>query len=45
MAFDCLDAPIKRVCAANFPIAGGYMEQHVLPQSAQIKAAIEEVVA
>jgi pyruvate dehydrogenase E1 component beta subunit len=44
MAFDSLDAPIKRVCAANFPIAGGYMEQHILPQSAQIKAAIEEVV-
>jgi pyruvate dehydrogenase E1 component beta subunit len=45
MAFDSLDAPIKRVCAANFPIAGGYMEQHILPQPAQIKAAIEEVVA
>jgi pyruvate/2-oxoglutarate/acetoin dehydrogenase E1 component len=43
--FDLLDAPIKRVCAANYPIAGGFMEQHILPQSAQIKKAIEEAVA
>ena len=44
-AFDSLDAPIKRVCAANYPIAGGFMEQHVLPQPADIRKAIEEVVA
>jgi len=44
-AFDSLDAPIRRVAAANFPIAGGYMEQHVLPQQRDIVAAIEEVIA
>jgi pyruvate dehydrogenase E1 component beta subunit len=44
-AFDSLDAPIKRVCAANYPIAGGHMEKHILPQPAQIKAAIEAVMA
>jgi acetoin:2,6-dichlorophenolindophenol oxidoreductase subunit beta len=44
-AFDYLDAPIKRICAANYPIAGGHMEQHVLPKQEQIKQAIEEIVA
>jgi len=43
--FDLLDAPIKRVCARNFPIPGGYMEEHVLPNTEKIKAAIEEVMA
>ena len=43
--FDLLDAPIQRVCAANYPIAGGYMEQYVLPGKAKIRAAIEKVVA
>jgi pyruvate dehydrogenase E1 component beta subunit len=43
--FDLLDAPIKRVCARNYPIPGGYMEAHVLPNTEKIKAAIEEVVA
>jgi len=43
-AFDSLDAPIKRVGAANLPIAGGYMEQYVLPQPKDIVAAIEAVM-
>ena len=42
-AFDSLDAPIQRIAAANLPIAGGYMEQHVLPQPNDIVAAIEMV--
>jgi len=44
-AFDSLDAPIQRVAAANLPIAGGYMEQYVLPQPNDIVAAIEAVMA
>jgi pyruvate dehydrogenase E1 component beta subunit len=44
-AFDSLDAPIERVGAANTPIAGGYMEQYVLPQQKDIVAAIEKVTA
>jgi pyruvate dehydrogenase E1 component beta subunit len=43
-AFDSLDAPIQRVGAANLPIAGGYMEQYVLPQPKDIRAAIEAVM-
>jgi pyruvate/2-oxoglutarate/acetoin dehydrogenase E1 component len=43
--FDSLDAPVKRVCAANFPIPGGYMEQHVLPSAKKVEAAIEAVMA
>ena len=43
-AFDSLDAPIKRVCAANYPIAGGYIEQHILPNAAKLSAAIREVM-
>jgi len=43
--FSLLDAPVRRVCAANSPIAGGYMEQHVLPSQEKIKAAIQQVVA
>jgi len=43
-AFDSLDAPIERVGAANMPIAGGYMEQYVLPQPKDIVAAIETVI-
>jgi pyruvate/2-oxoglutarate/acetoin dehydrogenase E1 component len=43
--FDFLDAPVARVCAANSPIPGGYMEQYVLPSPAKIKAAIEQVMA
>jgi pyruvate dehydrogenase E1 component beta subunit len=44
-AFDYLDAPIKRVCAANYPIAGGYMEELCLPQPRQIVEAIETMMA
>jgi pyruvate dehydrogenase E1 component beta subunit len=43
-AFDSLDAPIQRVGAANLPIAGGYMEQYVLPQPKDIRAAVEAVM-
>ena len=44
-AFDSLDAPIQRVAAANMPIAGGYMEQYVLPKQQDIVNAIEAVMA
>ena len=40
-AFDWLDAPVARVCAANSPIAGAAMEKHVIPQLPQVIAAIE----
>jgi len=43
-AFDSLDAPIQRVAAANMPIAGGYMEQFVLPKQKDIVDAIETVM-
>jgi len=42
-AFDSLDAPIQRVGAADLPIAGGLMEQYVLPQPKDIVDAIEAV--
>ncbi len=42
-AFDYLDAPVQRVCAANMPIPGGSLEQHALPDVRQILAAIEAV--
>jgi pyruvate/2-oxoglutarate/acetoin dehydrogenase E1 component len=44
MGFDYLDAPIKRVAAANCPIPGGFLEEHVIPQPKDIKAAIEAVM-
>ena len=44
-AFDSLDAPIGRVAAANMPIAGGYMEQYVLPKQQDIVDAIEAVMS
>jgi pyruvate dehydrogenase E1 component beta subunit len=44
-AFDYLDAPPQRVAAANLPIPGGFMEEHVLPQPQDIAAAIERVMA
>jgi pyruvate dehydrogenase E1 component beta subunit len=44
-AFDALDAPIQRVAAADMPIPGGYVEQYVLPQPANIVAAIDAVMA
>jgi pyruvate dehydrogenase E1 component beta subunit len=43
--FDFLDAPVQRVCSANYPIAGGYVEQYLLPNPAKIQAAIERVMA
>jgi pyruvate/2-oxoglutarate/acetoin dehydrogenase E1 component len=43
-AFDSLDAPIQRVAAANYPLAGAYMEEFVLPKPSDIKTAIEAVV-
>ena len=42
--FDLLDAPITRVCARHLPLPGGHLERHVLPQKAQIEAAIEAVM-
>ena len=44
-AFDSLDAPIQRVGAADLPIAGGFMEQYVLPQPKHIVAAVEAVIS
>jgi len=43
-AFDYLDAPIRRVAAANFPIPAGGMEQYVLPQPQSIADAIRDVL-
>jgi pyruvate dehydrogenase E1 component beta subunit len=43
-AFDYLDAPVKRVGAKNFPIAGGILEQFILPQPQDIADAIGEVL-
>lgn len=43
-AFDFLEAPIQRVAAANLPIAGAFMEQHVLPQPRNIADAIRAVL-
>jgi len=44
-AFDSLDGPVQRVGAADMPIAAGYMEQYVLPQTKDIVAAIEAAAA
>jgi len=43
-AFDSLDSPVQRVGAADLPIAAGYMEQYVLPQTKDVVAAIESAV-
>lgn len=43
-AFDSLDAPIERVASADLPIAGGYMEQYIIPQPMDIVVAIEKVM-
>lgn len=43
-AFDYLDAPIKRVAAANMPIPSGFMEPHVLPQQKDVVEAIKAVM-
>ena len=42
-AFDFLDAPPRRVAAANMPIPGGVLEKYALPQPEDIKEAIEKV--
>jgi pyruvate/2-oxoglutarate/acetoin dehydrogenase E1 component len=42
-AFDSLDAPIRRVCAPNYPIPGGYMEAAYLPNPEKLALAIKEV--
>lgn len=39
-----LDAPIKRVCAKNYPIPGGIMEKFVLPQPEWVIQAIKDVM-
>jgi pyruvate dehydrogenase E1 component beta subunit len=43
-AFDYLDAPVQRVAAADMPIAAGFLENYVLPQPKDIKAAITAVM-
>ena len=43
-AFDYLDAPVRRVAAANMPIPAGFMEPHALPQPDQVVSAIEAVM-
>jgi pyruvate dehydrogenase E1 component beta subunit len=43
-AFDSLDGPVKRVCAANMPIAGAAMEKHVIPQLDRVQEAVESVM-
>ncbi|MCP4757705.1 MAG: alpha-ketoacid dehydrogenase subunit beta [Proteobacteria bacterium] len=43
-AFDFLDAPVQRVAAADTPIPAGFLEDMVLPQPDQVKAAIEAVM-
>jgi pyruvate/2-oxoglutarate/acetoin dehydrogenase E1 component len=42
-AFDFLDAPVQRIGAANYPIPAAAMEKCVLPQAADIMAAIKTV--
>jgi len=44
-AFDYLDAPIKRVAAANLPIPSGFVESHALPQQQGVVEAIRQTVA
>ena len=43
-AFDYLDAPIKRVAAANLPIPSGFVEPFVLPQQKGVVEAIKAVM-
>jgi pyruvate dehydrogenase E1 component beta subunit len=44
-AFYDLDAPVKRVCAANCPIPSGTLENHVLPRPEKVVAALREIMA
>jgi pyruvate dehydrogenase E1 component beta subunit len=43
-AFDYLDAPVKRVCARNMPVAGAAMERFTIPNADQVISAIGSVV-
>ncbi|MEW6442765.1 MAG: transketolase C-terminal domain-containing protein [bacterium] len=43
-AFDALDAPVKRLGAANTPIPGGVLEQFCLPQPQDLADAITAVM-
>jgi acetoin:2,6-dichlorophenolindophenol oxidoreductase subunit beta len=42
-AFDYLDAPVKRICAANMPIAGAAMEKYCIPNADQVFDAVKSV--
>lgn len=45
-AIDCLDAPIKRVCAPNIPVPySPPLEQHYLPQVEDIIGAAERMIS
>jgi pyruvate dehydrogenase E1 component beta subunit len=44
VAFDYLDAPVKRVCAANSPIAGATMEMYTVPQPDSVLEAIKSMI-
>jgi pyruvate/2-oxoglutarate/acetoin dehydrogenase E1 component len=44
-AWGFLDVPIRRVGAANMPIAAGFLEQNSLPQPKDIASAIEAVLS
>ncbi len=41
--YDLLDAPVKRVCHANFPVPGGYIDAYSMPTPDRVEAAIREV--
>ncbi len=44
--FDELDAPVKRVAAMDCPVAySPELEERILPQSADVLAAIKETAA
>jgi pyruvate/2-oxoglutarate/acetoin dehydrogenase E1 component len=43
-AFDLLDAPVKRVCARNMPIAGAFMEKYCVPQPDEVHDAIASMM-
>jgi pyruvate dehydrogenase E1 component beta subunit len=43
-AFDHLDAPVKRVQAANYPIAGCSLEKFILPQPQDMADGVMEVM-
>jgi pyruvate/2-oxoglutarate/acetoin dehydrogenase E1 component len=45
-AFDALDAPIRRLCAANVPIPmSPVLEDHTVPNEAKIEQAIRDTLA